>query len=82
LYGKISNSKIEESCSLKSCEHSLGTVFATMTFQTFECGWPRHGLKDRKNGQKTQKICILEIFSKVQKRLIKPDKKKITLDIL
>jgi hypothetical protein len=27
LYGKISNSKIEESCSLKSSEHFLGPTF-------------------------------------------------------
>jgi hypothetical protein len=63
-----------------------------MIFEIFECGWPRLGLEDQKNDQKTQKkIRVLEIFSivEVQKfnvfisltRLINPDKKK-TLDIL
>jgi hypothetical protein len=34
LYGKISNSKIEESCSLKNCGHSLETTFVLPLFKT------------------------------------------------
>jgi hypothetical protein len=60
--------------------------FYSTTFQNFECGWPRLGLEDRKNGQKTKKICIFEIFAKVEvqklnfcaclPRLIKLNEKK------
>jgi hypothetical protein len=69
LYGKISNSKIGESCSLKSCGHSLGTFFVSMTFQIFECGWARLGLEDRKNGQKTQKKSVFwRFFQKLKSK--------------
>jgi hypothetical protein len=36
--------------------------FYSTTFQNFECGWPRLGLEDRKNGQKTQKKSVFWIF--------------------
>jgi hypothetical protein len=70
-------------------ERNRNMQLSSTTFQNFECGWPRLGLEDRKNGKK---ISILEIFSKVEvqkfnicaclSRQIKFDEKKITLDIL
>jgi hypothetical protein len=84
----VSESQIEEICSLKSCGHSLGTFFVSTTFQIFECGWPRLGLKGRKMAKKLKKLqysgdFFKNLSPKVEclTRLIKPKKKKITFNI-
>jgi hypothetical protein len=89
LYEKISNSKIEDSCSLKSCGHSLGTTFVLRLFKIFSADGRTSASKVEKKAKKVKKISVLGISSKVKvqklnvcARLIIPDKKKLILDIL
>jgi hypothetical protein len=92
LYGKISNSKIEKSCSLKSCGHSLETTFVLRLFKILSADGRASASKIKKRPKKSIFFSILEISSKfeVQKlnvcacltRLIKPDKKIITYNTL
>jgi hypothetical protein len=85
LYGKISNSKIEESCSLKSCELSLGTTFVLRLLQILTADGRASASKVEKRPKKSKFFSILVIFSKVEVQklnvcacltcLRKPDKK-------
>jgi hypothetical protein len=82
---KISNSKIEESCSLKTCGHSLATTFVLRLFQILSADGRASASKVEKRPKKSKFFSILEISSKVEvqklnvcaslTRLIKPDKK-------
>jgi hypothetical protein len=88
LYGKISNSKIEESCSLKSCGNSTFVLRLFKVLSADGCALASKVFK----GRKAKKVEIFQYFGFYffQKLnvcacltcLIKPDKKKITLDIL
>jgi hypothetical protein len=92
LYGKISNSKIEESCKLKSFGHSLETTFVLRIFKKFGAGGRASAPKVEKKAKQVKKISNLVSFSKVEiqklnvcaclTRLIKTDTKKIFLNIL
>jgi hypothetical protein len=53
LYGKISNSKIDKSCSLKSCGHSLETTFV-LRFSKILSADGRASASKIEKGQKTQ----------------------------
>jgi hypothetical protein len=87
LYKKISNSKIEERCSVKRSGHSLATTFVLRLFQVLSADGRASASKVEKKVKKKSKFfSILEISSKIDDQnlnvcasltlLIQPDKKK------
>jgi hypothetical protein len=62
LYGKISNSKIEESCDLKSCGHSLETTFVLRLFKILSADGRASASKVEK---KAKKVGIFQYFGDI-----------------